>query len=113
MRRTIASSLLFSVLLGGLLASCGAPPPDPGECQSDAECGSLQGCKQARCELHKCVEKDAPEGSLAGPDFQAPPCHRVVCDGKGAERVEVDPGAAVQDTPGDCMKNSCDTSGNL
>ena len=101
------------MILTTLLVACGVPAERQGECSSDGDCGSTSGCKAWRCEQHACVEENAPAGSLSKSSFEAPPCHRLVCDGEGDEKVELDTTYAPKDTPGDCRRNTCNASGDV
>jgi hypothetical protein len=115
MRRILAGSGLLSVIFTALLMSCGdsAGQGQQGECSIDEDCGEAAPCMSWHCEQHRCSEEKAPAGSPAKSDVEASPCHRLVCDGEGGEKAEIDVTSAPPDNPGDCMRSSCDAGGEV
>jgi hypothetical protein len=124
---------LFIVLSGSLVAACGSSREPMGsssassssssgaggasmdQCETALDCSSGgDACQQWVCEQHRCVEQNAPAGSLPGTSMTVPPCHRLVCDGDGGESVVIDPSVMPpQDGVPACQKAVCDAMGQV
>lgn len=95
-----------------LFSSSSSDDSGYGGCRTDAECPEAsQPCRENRCVAGVCTEGDVPAGINSGRSQTDLVCHRLVCDGKGAEQSIVDV-TVVHDTPHDCKQTSCTADGN-
>jgi len=103
-------ALLLALLPSALTAAC-----SEGQCDTALDCGEDEACQTWVCEQHQCIQQESPAGTLpSNISADAPPCHRLVCDGHGAETLEVDTSASPpQDGVEPCQRATCDADGNV
>jgi hypothetical protein len=85
-------------------------PPLAASCGSDLDCPTPDACAEVRCERAICVTSAKPDGSVLADAQQLPSdCRRIVCDGRGRERLENDDSDAASSDGNPCHEVICQT----